>query len=110
MCGHTIKSSLINELSVNTLDDNSIPSSGMKLTFSQELAGIGLGNVAFFKTFANGGYFKEVAKNLVLGLTFGAGNISHITTLEENSVRSNGGLPCDKFHIGKSIFNSNFCH
>ena len=106
MCGHTLKSSLVNELSVDTLDDQPLPSSGMKLSFSQELAGIGLGNIAFFKTVATGAYFKQIAKNLIVGVTCGAGNMSHFIASSDDtaSVNTSSGLTCDKFHFGGPLF------
>ena len=104
-CGHTIKSSLVNELTVNTLDHQSLPSSGINLTFSQELAGIGIGNIAFFKTVAKGGYFKQIAKNMIVGITCGAGNISHMSSSDDFSAACmTSGLPCDKFHLGGPLF------
>ena len=51
MCGHTIKSSLIHKLSVDTRDDRVLPTSGIQATLLQELAGLSpIGTAAFFKT------------------------------------------------------------
>ena len=51
MCGHTLKSSLIHKLSVDTRDDRVLPTSGIQATLLQELAGLSpIGTAAFFKT------------------------------------------------------------
>lgn len=103
MCGHSLKSSLVNKLTIDTLDDQSLPSNGMNVSLRQELAGIGLGNVAFFKTEISGSFFKEISRNFIFGTTFGTGNISHMIPSDDAcSVRT--GLPCDKFTLGGPMY------
>ena len=69
---------------------------------------LGLGNVAFFKTLANGSYFKQIASNFIVGVTCGTGNISHMITSSEDPTTDgewgSNGLTCDKFHLGKDHF------
>lgn len=99
MSGHSLKSSLINAFVVNTLDDHPLPSEGVNLSFTQELAGLGIGNVAFFKTVANGGCFKQLGNNFIVGGTFGGGSLSHF--LPSNDIcNPKNGLPCDNFVLG----------
>ena len=62
--GHSLKSSLFNRLTINTLDDSVLPSRGVQLQLGQELAGLGLGNVAFLRTVANGSIFQPMS-NLI---------------------------------------------
>ena len=51
VCGHTLKSSLIHKLSVDTRDDRVIPTTGIQASLVQELAGLSpIGTTAFFKT------------------------------------------------------------
>lgn len=66
--GHTLKSSLINELDFSTLDATFIPAKGIGLKLYQELAGLG-GDVKFFR---NNVEFKASTK-LFLGLILSTG-------------------------------------
>ncbi len=107
MCGHSLKSSLINTLTINTLDTLSTPSNGINVKLDQELAGLGIGNVAYFKTELSGGFYKQIANNLVIGTTFAGGNISHMIPSDDAcNVRT--GLACDKFTLGGPILMRGF--
>lgn len=109
VCGHSLKSSLTNRFSINTLDDQAIPSQGMNFTLQQELAGLGLGNVAFFKTEVNGGYYHQIGHNLVIGAGGAGGSVSHMMSSDDPcSVRN--GLPCDKFTLGGPVLMRGFKH
>ena len=51
ICGHTLKSSLIHKISFDTRDDRVMPTTGIKASLVQELAGLSpIGTTAFFKT------------------------------------------------------------
>ena len=76
--GHSLKSSLINKLTINTLDDNVLPTRGVHLQLGQELAGLGLGNVGYLRTMANGSIFQQI-NNLIVGGKFELGYLSPIS-------------------------------
>ena len=60
MCGHTIKSSLIHKLTLDTRDDPVLPTSGAEFTLVQELAGLApIGTTAFFKTTCSAAIHKR---------------------------------------------------
>lgn len=109
VCGHSLKSSLINRFSINTLDDQAIPSQGIKFMLRQELAGLGLGNVAFFKTEVNGSYYHQIGQNFVIGAGGAGGSVSHMMSSDDPcSVRNS--LPCDKFTLGGPVLMRGFRH
>ena len=72
-------------------------------TLAQELAGLGLGNIGYFKTIAKAEYFKDITKSISIGLTGGAGIASKIDVCEEiaSNLSGNSNLyPGDRFWLG----------
>jgi outer membrane protein insertion porin family len=59
--GSRIKSSLGYNWAFDTLDDTKNPTSGMRITFGQEFAGLG-GDVSFVKNEASGRFYKELSE------------------------------------------------
>ncbi|MEM8795730.1 MAG: outer membrane protein assembly factor BamA [Pseudomonadota bacterium] len=73
----TITSSVSYILEYNSLDNNLNPTSGLRLNFEQEFAGVG-GDVAFVKTQLRGVKYQEISANReIIGLLRGrAGNVT----------------------------------
>lgn len=90
--GHSLKSSLLHKLSVDTRDDAPLPSKGLLATFSQELAGFGLGDVAFFKTLGHVAATWPLSQKVSAGISAAVGSVSPLN----NSIL----YPCDLFHTG----------
>ena len=53
MCGHSLSSSVVHKLVMDTRDDVVLPTDGVKASLDQELAGLFGGDVCFFKTDAS---------------------------------------------------------
>ena len=87
-------------ITVNTLDDVAVPKKGVHGVFAQELAGLGFGNVAFFKTIGKAAGFAELSPHISVGATCAAGFLSKIQMSESAfSNISNEPLapsPCDR--------------
>lgn len=94
--GHSLKTSLLHRIAVDTRDDPVMPMAGYAVTVDSELAvgGAGRGNVAFAKT--------EAAANV--NLPVGASGIALALTLRSGIVRAVAPDPavriCDRFFVG----------
>ena len=100
--GHSLKSSLTHEITINTLDDQALASKGLYMLLSQELAGLGPGNVGFFKTIAKAEYFKPI-RDFSFGVTCAAGIASKIDINDELPSNLNGNSlihPVDRYWLG----------
>ena len=87
-------------ITVNTLDDMAVPKNGVHGVFAQELAGLGFGNVAFFKTIGKAAGFAELTPNVSVGATCAGGFLSMIDV--NDAIFSNisneplAPSPCDR--------------
>ena len=92
--GHSLKSSLVNQVTINTLDDKVLPTKGVRLQLGQELAGLGIGNVAFLSTSANAALFHPISDRVVFGGNFHLGHMLPINVKDNFESNSN---PVDKY-------------
>lgn len=103
-CGHTLKSSLLHMLTIDTRDDSALPSRGLHAVFSQELAGLGLGDVAFFKTGAKAAGMYPLTNNVSIGVSCATGVVSQLNVDDErifSSLTESPAInPCDRFTMG----------
>ena len=93
--GHSLKSSLVNQVTINTLDDKVLPTKGIRLQLGQELAGLGIGNVAFLSTSANAALFHPISERVVFGGNFHLGHMLPINV--KDNFESNCNNPVDKY-------------
>ena len=99
-CGHSLKSSLLHQLSYNTRDDDALPTKGSHGVFRQELAGlVPIGNVAYFKTLLSFTKMHWVSSRLSVGASFGAGFLLPITS-SSDALSSLDSNPVDRFTLG----------
>ena len=77
LAGHKIESKAGYGLTYNTLNNYLDPTDGMKISFNQDLAGIG-GDVKFLSTEFSAIYFQKITDDLVGNLQFNAGHIADL--------------------------------
>ena len=87
--GHSLKSSLVNQVTINTLDDAVLPTRGVRVQLGQTLAGLGIGNVAFLNTSAHAALFHTLNDKVIVGGKFQIGHILPINIKDNFESNSN---------------------
>uniref|UniRef100_A0A2P2HZM2 Sorting and assembly machinery component 50 homolog A-like n=1 Tax=Hirondellea gigas TaxID=1518452 RepID=A0A2P2HZM2_9CRUS len=90
-CGHTLKSAIRHEISIDTRDDNIFPSDGQLMKMKNEIAGFG-GNIGYIKNEASWQSNVPLPFNVVAQASLSAGHLF--------ALNSKGTSICDRFVMG----------